>query len=256
MTNYDKFNREERAICAHLFRLLHENLDSKETNPLKQFIDKLSNQKISFKNYKSGLANLRFENLGIYCEVAIIRDAFQNKKPSINPFMDELTQIIMKQESVEDCRLYSQLPEPLSNPRLTHPKQIRQKASAEGVHLSDNEAKVFGSMQGMFNAKPDLVITVDNKLLVFEAKFTESFDDLQLLRTENISEVWSKLLYRDFGFNEPPEYSVIKLGAGKFNPHINWTDIYTIAEKTYDSTDRSLLAFKSGLDLLKDYKLE
>ncbi|GAH85521.1 unnamed protein product, partial [marine sediment metagenome] len=30
MTNYDKYNREERAICAHLFRLLHERLELKE----------------------------------------------------------------------------------------------------------------------------------------------------------------------------------------------------------------------------------
>jgi hypothetical protein len=129
ITNYDKFNREERAICAHLFRLLHENLGSKEVNPLKLLIEKLASQKIIFKNFKSGLTNLKYENLAIFCEVAIIRDAYQNKKSMVNPFMDDLTRIIMKQESVDDCRLYSQLPESLSNPKYTHPKQIRQKAS-------------------------------------------------------------------------------------------------------------------------------
>jgi len=30
MFDYDKYNREERAICAHLFRLLHERLDDKK----------------------------------------------------------------------------------------------------------------------------------------------------------------------------------------------------------------------------------
>jgi hypothetical protein len=111
-------------------------------------------------------------------------------------------------------------------------------------------------MQGMFNAKPDLVITVDNKLLVFEAKFTEPFDELQLERTEHITEVWSKLLFTDFGFNEPPEYSIIKLGAGKFTPHINWTDVLSIADKTYRADDRSLLVLMAGVNLLKYYNLE
>ena len=84
------------------------------------------------------------------------------------------------------CRLYSELPEPLNDGRLTHPKQIRQKATAENIQLSENESKVYGAMQGMFNAKPDLVITIDNILLVCEAKLTESFDEGQLRRTSNM----------------------------------------------------------------------
>ncbi len=256
MTNYDSYNREERAICSHLFRLLHENLSNTETNPLKHFLEILSNQQIVFNNFKVGLSDLRYENIGIYCEVAIIRDAYENKKPLVNPFLDEMTQIIMKQESVSNCRLYSQLPEPLSNQKLTHPKQIRQKASDRNIDITEEEMKVFGAMQGMFNAKPDLVITIDNKLLVIEAKFTEPFNYMQLKRTENISEVWSKLLYRDFGFSAPPEYSIIKLGPTLNLPHISWTDILSIAEKTYSPDDRSLISFKAGVNLLKYYRLE
>jgi hypothetical protein len=152
--------------------------------------------------------------------------------------------------------LYSQLPEVLSNPKLTHPKQIREKAKSEGIQLTQNESQVFGALQGMFNAKPDLVITVDNKLLVFEAKFTEAFDEIQLKRTENIANVWAKLLYNDFGFKMEPECHIIKLGAMKFKPHINWTDILQIAQKTYRENDRSLIVFKNGVELLKHYKLE
>jgi hypothetical protein len=256
MNNYDKFNREERAICAHLFRLLHENLGKEENTPLKQFIDKILHKIIANENVKLGLTNFKFENIGIYCEVAIIRDAFQYKKPNINPFMDDLTRIIMRQESVDDCRLYSELPKPLNDPRFTHPKQIRQKASSDNIGLTEIELKVFGAMQGMFNAKPDLVIILNNQLLVFEAKFTEPFDEYQLKRTKNITEVWAELLYDDFGFPNPPAYSIIKLGAAKYNPDISWTDILLIAEKTYSQNDRSLIAFKSAVTLLKEHKLE
>jgi len=242
--NYDKYNREERAICAHLFRLLHERLDQKNSSPLGQLLSKL------------GLTDLRYKNIGIFCEVSIIRDAFQDCKPTVIPFMDTLTQIIMKQENVSDCRLYSQLPEVLNNPKQTHPRQIRQKASTEGIQLTESESAVYGALQGMFNAKPDLVITVDNKLLVFEAKLTESFDEIQLNRTKNITQVWSTMLYKDLGFATQPEYQIIKLGAKKFEPQINWSDILLIAQRTYSQGDRTLTVMESGVELLKQYGLE
>ena len=94
--------------------------------------------------------------------------------------MDNLTRLIMKQENVTDCRLYSQLPELLNNIKNTHPKQIRQKATANNIVLNEGESKVYGAMQGMFNAKPDLVITIDNLLLVVKQSIQESFDEEQL----------------------------------------------------------------------------
>ncbi|MBU1013903.1 MAG: hypothetical protein KKG99_12945 [Bacteroidetes bacterium] len=250
MPNYDNYNREERAICAHLFRLLHENLDSKEESPLGQFISILSKNNLSFKNGNGSFQNLRYDNVTIFCEVSIIRDAYQNTRPDINPFMDDLTQLIMKQENISDCRLYSQLPKPLNVISLTHPKQIKQKAKSVGIQLSESENKVYGIMQAMFNAKPDLVITIDNLLLVCEAKFTEPFDAEQLHRTDCIAEVWANLLYKDLGFNEPPIYSVFKLGAAVFNPHISWKDISAIADNTYSTYDRTRIAIKKGVELL------
>ncbi len=256
MTQYDYYNREERAICAHLFRLLHENLIDKSTSPLGKFLTKLSKSNLVFKNGNTSLVNLHFDNAAIYCEASIIRDAYQNVKPNINPFMDDLTRLIMKQENVNDCRLYSQLPEPLNNSKQTHPKQIRQKATSESIQLNESESKVYGAMQGMFNAKPDLVLTIDNILLVCEAKHTESFDEEQLKRTWNIADVWATLLYKDIGFSEPPIYSVFKLGAASFNPHINWTDIAEIADQTYNDNDRTRIAIKAGAELLKRQRLE
>lgn len=256
MIQYDYYNREERAICAHLFRLLHEKLNDKSESPLGKFLFRLSSSNLTFANGNSLLTNLQFENTAIFCEVSIIRDAYQNAKPNVNPFMDDLTRLIMKQENVTDCRLYSQLPEPLNNGKLTHPKQIRQKAMAESIQLNESESKVYGAMQGMFNAKPDLVITIDNILLVCEAKHTESFDIEQLKRTLNIAQVWATLLYKDLGFKEPPIYGIFKLGGATFTPHITWTAISEIAEQTYNENDRTRIAIKAGLEILKRQRLE
>lgn len=256
MIKYDYYNREERAICAHLFRLLHEQLDNKSTSPFGQFIEKLSQSNLIYGNGNATLTNLRFDNINIFCEASLIRDAYQNEKPNINPFMDDLTKLIMKQKNVSDCRLYSQLPEPLNNCRMTHPKQIRQKATSESIQLNESESRVYGAIQGMFNAKPDLVLTVDNVLLVCEAKHTEPFDDIQISRTLNIAEVWATLLYKDMGFLEPPVYSVFKLGGSSFQPHINWSDIAKIAEQTYNENDRTRIAIKAGVEVLKRQRLE
>jgi hypothetical protein len=250
MIKYDYFNREERAICAHLFRLLHENLGGKAESPFGQFLDILFKSRLAFNDGISDLSKLKFENISIFCEASLIRDAYHNTKPNVNGLMDDLTRIIMVQEKVQDCRLFSQLPEVLRNISKTHPKQIRQKATASSIHLSEGESRVYGAMQGMFNAKPDLVLTVDNMLLVCEAKHTEKFDEDQLNRTWNITEVWAKLLYADLGFSSPPAYSVFKLGAGTFKPHIHWGDISAIADKTYPEHDRTRIAIKAGMDLL------
>jgi hypothetical protein len=249
--NYDNYNREERAICAHLFRLLHEQINKNWRSPLGKFLSKIELNKHGFD-----FTNLKFENIGIYCEVAIIRDAYQNQKPDIFEFMDKLTKIIMQQEKITVCRLFSELPDILKNPKETHPKQIRQKAISAGVDFTESENQVYGAMQGMFNAKPDLVITIDNKLLVFEAKFTEPFDEVQMKRTENITEIWSELLFNDFGFSTQPESFIIKLGPKKFNPNISWTEIKNIAKETYGYNDRTLISLEKGVELLEKYKLE
>lgn len=256
MTKYDYYNREERALCAHLFRLLHERLSEKSASPLGKFINILSKSNLTFKNGKSSLTDLKFNNAAIYSEVSIIRDAYHNAKPIVIPYMDDLTRLIMKQENLNDCRLYSELPNSLNNIKQTHPKQIRQKSKSEGISLNESENKVYGAMQGMFNAKPDLVLTVDNILFVGEAKFTEPFDEEQLKRTWNIAEVWATLLYKDFGFKEPPIYTVFKLGGAIFKPHIDWKSISEIAEQTYNENDRTRIAVNAGVELLKRKQLE
>jgi hypothetical protein len=254
MTKYDQYNREERALCAHLFRLLHERMEDKEASPLGQFLKKLSESDLEYKNGALPSPTSSFHNIGIYIEAAIIRDAYVNAKPDVHPLIDELTRLVMRQESVSNCRLYSELPEPLNNIRKTHPKQISRKAETLKVDFSDEEKKVYKSLQGMFNAKPDMVLTIDDQLLVCEAKFTQKFDQSQINRTWNIAEVWANLLYKDLGFSAPPIYTVFTLGSERAGSDVSWRQVLEIAEETYGEGDRSRVAIQMGVELLTKYK--
>lgn len=257
MTNYNKYNREERAICAHLFRLLHESLDRKTDSPFGKLINLILKRNIKFAHGTDTFNHLEFNNIGIYTEVAIIRDYFNKTKSDPNIFMDKLVTLIMRQEEISnDCKLYSNLGDPLNNPKKTHPKQIRQKAIDSKIDLTKNEWRVYGAVQGMFNAKPDLVLTIDDMLIVIEAKFTEKFDEQQLERTNNIAQVWSELLYEDFGFTKKPDYFVVKLGASKFNADLTWKDILAISKDVYRPDDKSRIAFNLGLELLQNLNYE
>ena len=249
MSRYDSYNREERAICSHLFRLLHENLSDKHGSPFFKFLSLLSDKPMTFGGSPFDLTRLKFKNIAVYSEVSIIRDYYQHLKPSHNSFMESLSLLIMEQEGVSNCRRYSDLPSPLNDHRNTHPNQIRRKAKTLNIDLTEDEQRAYGAMQGMFNAKPDLVLTIDDYLLVCEAKLTEPFDLDQLERTRNITQVWATLMYEEFGFDHPPECLVFTLGAQQYNPDISWEDILQIAEVTYDDNDRSRLAFQYGKEI-------
>jgi hypothetical protein len=252
---YDEYNREERALCFHLFRLLHEKLDSKpEDSALFVFLKKLSQKKLRLSNNQQylDLTDLKFNNTAIYPEVALIRDKYKSLKNDASDFMDRMVKIIKVQQKVSNCRTYSDLPPFLQDYTKTHPNQIKRKAVDNGTLVnppfSDDEKKVYGVLQAMFNAKPDLAITVDNYLIAIEAKFTQQFDDIQQKRTETIVEVWaSDLLHYDLGFDKPPAYTVVKLGLPGRNADVNWDEIYQIARDYYSENDRSSIAFKNAL---------
>ena len=224
--NYDYYNREERYICSHLFRLLHEPMDG--YFGLRQFTGR-----------SSALSSFR-----IFSEVALIRDAYRARLPNVTTMMDDIVRLIMVQESVEDCRLYSRLPEELRDVKKTHPKQIKLKA---GDQLTRSEIIVYGAMQGMFNAKPDLVICTESSIAVYEAKYTLGFNQDQLERTEKIAQVWAELLYLDLGFKEKPEVRVLKLGLSRYSPDVSWESVSEIADKIYPVGDRTRLALRNTL---------
>jgi hypothetical protein len=248
--DYDEYNREERSLCSHLFRLLHEKLEEPKASALHEFLGVLAGRVKGIN-----LDSLQFTNIRIYAEVALIRDAYFARKSAPGNFVNELTEIVMKQESVSVCRSLFDLNPEIDAPNKTHPRQIRQKAKDLGVKLTQQEDQVYGAIQGMFNAKPDLVITIDNLLIVFEAKFTENFDDEQFRRTQNIAEVWSKLLYRDLGFENQPHLIAAKIGAAKCSPDISWDEIFEIQKRFFKMNDRSYTAFENGLKLLTSFSI-
>lgn len=243
--DYDSYNREERSICSHLFRLLHEKLDTPKSSALNEFLRVLANR-IEAINPDS----LQFTNIRIYTEVALIRDAYFARKSAPGNFIKALTELVMKQESVSACRSLCDLHPEIDDPNRTHPGQVRQKAKRLNVELTSEENKVYGAIQGMFNAKPDLAITIDNLLIVFEAKLTEDFDAVQLQRTKNIADVWSKLLGADLGFERLPEVVIAKISAAKFCPDISWNEIFELQSHFFKPGDRSYIAFCNGLQLL------
>jgi hypothetical protein len=227
--DYDRYNREERYVCAHLFRLLHE--PAGDYMALRQFL-----------GGHSDVAGFR-----IFAEVALIRDAYHERRGDPRPLMDALVAIVARQEQVCDYRSYSQLePVELRTPHLTHPRQIRYKAAGS---FSEGENIVYGAVQGMFNAKPDLVICVGSQLIVYEAKLTLGFDEEQLKRTRNIAEVWAHLLYRDLGYQNPPDVIVRKLGLEKYKPDVSWKSVTRIAESVYPEGDRSRRALSQAAAL-------
>lgn len=254
---YDEYNREERTLCAHLFRLLHEGLSSKpETSGLAGFLE------VAVKGECGGQAvpevsSLKWRNVAVHCEVALLRDAYQARKPrrrddrdALNTFMNHLVEIICERQGVANCTPYSELPGTLGNCQKTHPRQIAHHAREAGL-LSPDELQVYATLQGMFNAKPDLAVTIDDWLIVVEAKLTEPFSREQLERTANIALVWEKLLLADLGFQGPVRTCLLRLGLqeSRPRPHVSWEDILGVARRFYGDSDRSVRALECAVQL-------
>jgi hypothetical protein len=269
---YDAFNREERAICAHLFRLLHENSHLKEESPLGKFISLLDGKNLTFcvaakqsnklqvplggnnRRTKGILNKLDYsKNTAIYCEVALIRDYYNicNTKEK-KTFLNKIIQIVDNKQNI--CKSVRELKGKLKNNKLPHPSRIKYNFKGDFNKLSPEKKDFYNTLQGVFNAKPDIAITVDNVLLVGEAKLTEPFTKNQLVLTKIITQVWAELLYKNLGFDKPPKYKVFKLGKTntcrtKITSDISWTDVLRIAEGCYPVNDRSLIALKDGTKL-------
>lgn len=239
--DYDLYNREERYYCAHLFRLLHEWIS--DTGHHEKFVRFLN---------KSG-ANIGQEypgNIRIYLEVALIRDAYFVRKPNVHDWMDKLIKQIAKQENKDwdsdSFRLYRLLLQLLRYLKQTHPRDIYRKAKDD---LSEDERVVYRKLRGMFNAKPDLVVITNRQIIVYEAKLTQKFNRGQLERMRKIAEVWSKLLYRDLGFQKPPEVITARIGPRKLCPEISWEQLSLMAQETYEINDRTCIALRNAVKL-------
>jgi hypothetical protein len=252
MCEYDSINREERYLCSHLFRLLHEKIEEGPNSPLGKVLELLS--KCKFPNGKFNSNDLHFKNVGIFCEVSLIRDVYFSKKPDEKKeLVDKLVEFLMAHYGIDrDCRNYSQLLIELNDCLKPHPVQIIMKADKKTIYLSANEQIIYKAVKELFCAKPDLLITVDNKLVVFEAKFTQPFKRGQFELTRLIAEIWSNLFYKYLGYESIPEYLVCKLGRLQSETDITWNDIEEIARKTYSEkeNDRTAIALTNSTKIL------
>ena len=253
--HYDSFNREERALCFHLFRLLHEDLASNPSRSgLADFLSTLASKGLRFCNSNQilDLTSMLWGNIGIYPEVALVRDAYDCMKPSVAPFMNELTRLIAIQQGISDYTPYSKLPSELNDSRRTHPKQIGMKLRLCQSPVSEGDRSVYGTLQSVFNAKPDFAITLDQYLFVVEAKFTEGLDPVQLRRTRHIAQLWASDLISPFlGFRNNPSYVVVTLGPETQNPDVSWQELLESARHHFSKGDRSRVAMESAVALLQ-----
>jgi hypothetical protein len=243
--DYDLYNREERYYCAHLFRLLHKWISHKDHyEKLVKFL----------KASGAGIGKECPSSIRVYCEAALIRDAYFVRKRNVDDltdWMDRLTRQIAEQETKasDSFRVYSRLPEILRDPKRTHPTRILWRARKEGIGLSEDERVVYRKLREMFNAKPDLAVIIDRQLIVYEAKLTQKFSPAQLKRTRKIAEVWSKLLYRDLGFQKPPEVITATIGPRKWHPEICWEELSLMARQTYKINDRTCVVLENAVSL-------
>lgn len=219
--DYVAYNREERDLCAHLFRLLLE--DQPRWRPLCQFlgVDTVSNPRV-------------------FCEMALLRDAYFARKPDTSDLLSRVCDLIAEQNGAEGYTRFGDLPADLKDPRRTHPKQIGYKLNNEHGPVSDADKTVYGSLQAMCNAKPDLVICEGTSLFVYEAKYTLGFDQAQLVRTRHIAEVWATLLYEDLGFSDRPAVHVRTLGLGRYEPDVTWETVHSLAKEWWGEQDFSV----------------
>lgn len=250
--SYDRYNREERALCSHLFRLLHEPAPSAELEPpIVQFARLLiDNREIEWIGDPNLSPKADWQQVRMYSEVALLRDAYKDRltRAEHDEFMDEIVAEVSRIENVNDCISWSELMAQQTKGRI-HPRRVLNTLENRGLSsLIDGNQAVYCTIQSMFNSKPDMALTFNGHLVLIEAKFTQKRDGKQIALARKIVRVWASILYEDLGFAELPKaYAVATLGAHKDD--ITWSDVANIADQYYNENDISRRAFRYAVDL-------
>lgn len=244
---YQEYNREERDLCAHLFRLLL--LDQEKWWPLRDFL---------------GIG--REVDIGqpqVFCEVALIRDVFHAKKKQdgdgAREFMIKLTELVARKLRVASYTPFGKLlPEDLQDFDKTHPRQILMKLKKQDAPVTEYDEQVYEKIQSLFSAKPDLLVSCSGKFYVYEAKFCLGFTDSQLALTELIAKVWKEMLFNDLGYEQIPDYELRVLGLQENIESLNeknqpayqgssWEAVRQIAQEFLPENDFSRMAIERRL---------
>lgn len=249
---YDRYNREERALCSHLFRLLHEPAPAAELEPpIAQFARLLTdNQETEWIGNPNPSPNTDWQQARMYSEVALLRDAYKDRltRSEHNEFMDQIVAEVSRIENVNDCISWSELMAQQTKGHI-HPRRVLNTLKNRDLSsLIDGSQAVYCTIQSMFNSKPDMALTFNGHLVLIEAKFTQKRNDKQIALSKKTVRVWASILYEDLGFAEPPKaYAVATLGAHKGD--ITWSDVANIADQYYSENDISRQAFRYAMDL-------
>jgi hypothetical protein len=188
---FSKIFREERYYCNHLFRLLcHE----KETGGLSSGLGAVLAE-LDMSDYTT---QADIQQSEIYTEVAAFRDVFAAEFDK-NSFIDKLYERFLPIIS-------SQYNGRIHNP--TQPSVVRQKVGTihpskyadevEKFSRDEQDILFYREFSALFNAKPDLLIVVRDKMLWFEAKFWVAFSSIQLQRTRNTAILCSSDLFEKY----------------------------------------------------------
>lgn len=97
--DYDRFNREERALCAHLFRPLREGLATNpEAGPFRAVVNLLDSRRLQFSGPPVSLREAPVAAASILCKVALIRDAYEFRRHEPHDFMKDLVAIVAERD--------------------------------------------------------------------------------------------------------------------------------------------------------------
>ncbi len=234
---YEEYNREERNLCSHLFRLLLE--PKRDYRALELFLGR------------------RFDpdKVKIFSEVALIRDAYYARKPEVDAFMASLVELVARQSGIEDFTPFAELPSDLKDPTQTHPKLIALKFRVfHQDQMRPDDSKLYGSLQGIFSTKPSLAICLEDEMRVYEANYSLGFDSSSVCRTAQIAEIWANLLFQDLGYVSPPMVQVLKLGMEDTEPCVSWEKVAFIADEVLGSCDPTSRAFKEAVVSVRNFR--
>lgn len=227
---YDSYNREERAICSHLFRLLLNSLHAEPDHQFFRAFLKCISASSRSDPRLTALLVARGDQLSqgarVYSEVALVRDVVATGKLSRKQLDAHC------REHNDRCRLHK----------------------AQCTSDCDKCEPLWEPRQ-LLCVKPDIAIVLADLLIVIEAKFVLDFDDEQLKRTKSLVAVWRDLEtpMAALGLAPTADAFVLELGCKSRNPHIDWQTLADLAKESFGTGDPSVAALKYAQELLRDH---
>ena len=226
MTDFTDIVREERHYCSHLFRLLCHDKESGGVNSgLAGFLQ------LAKANVKLDVSTVAHAE--IITEVAAFRDYYkvhEDRSAFLANLYDEFLPIVVAQY---DGRISDPIrPNEVERDKL-HPKDFGGEVERLSGHR-EQDVLFYREFSALFNAKPDLLIICDGRMLWFEVKFWAAFDTKQLQRTNNIGSICSSSVFDPLFHSMPND--IFALGTQRHRHirrttnFIDWADVAELAE--------------------------